>query len=125
MKANELRIGNWIVLVKEDIKQTRDYQLDAYDIYKASEFGDITECLLPIPLTEEWLIKFGFEKRVIGYDYDYMNADIITSTMQVEDGRLVLPSGQSYRVMLLPDRVDISLEVLKKLGKQLRMVPFK
>ncbi|MEZ5043031.1 MAG: glycosyl hydrolase [Saprospiraceae bacterium] len=52
-----------------------------------------------------------------GYDYDYMNADIITTAMQVEDGRLVLPSGQSYRVMLLPDRVDISLEVIKRLEK--------
>jgi hypothetical protein len=53
-----------------------------------------------------------------GYDYDYMNADIITTAMQVEEGRLVLPSsGQSYRVMLLPDRVDISLEVLKSLEK--------
>ena len=55
--------------------------------------------------------------EMAGYDYDYMNADIITTAMQVEDGRLVLPSGQSYRVMLLPDRVDISLEVLKSLKK--------
>jgi hypothetical protein len=50
-----------------------------------------------------------------GYDFDYMNADIITTAMRVEDGRLVLPSGQSYRVLLLPDRVDISLEVLQSL----------
>ncbi len=50
-----------------------------------------------------------------GYDFDYMNADIIVNAMQVEDGRLVLPSGQSYRAMQLPDRMDISLEVLKRL----------
>jgi len=50
-----------------------------------------------------------------GYDFDYINADIIVNVMQVEDGKLVLPSGQSYRVMQLPDRVDISLEVLKRL----------
>jgi hypothetical protein len=62
LKATDLRIGNWVVLVKENIYENKDYQLDAYDIYKASEFDDITECLLPIPLTEEWLIKFGFEK---------------------------------------------------------------
>lgn len=55
--------------------------------------------------------------EITGYDYDYMNADIITTAMKVEDGRLVLPSGQSYRVMLLPDRVDISLEVLERLEK--------
>lgn len=52
-----------------------------------------------------------------GYDYDYINADIITSTLSVEGGSLVLPSGQTYRVMLLPDKEDISLEVLKSLEK--------
>lgn len=52
-----------------------------------------------------------------GYDYDYMNADIITTTLTVENGNLVLPSGQSYKVMLLPDRDDISLELLKSLEK--------
>ncbi len=65
LKANELRIGNWVTLIKENIYENKDYQLDAYDIYKASEFDDITECLLPIPLTEEWLIKFGvYDKKL-------------------------------------------------------------
>ena len=50
-----------------------------------------------------------------GYDFDYMNAEIITRDMSVENGKIVLPSGQSYRVMLLPDRADISLEVLQRL----------
>ena len=72
--------------------------------------------------SENQCLHCGRPKPVIpgemtGYDYDYMNADIITTSMQVQDGRLVLPSGQSYRVMLLPDRVDISLEVLKRLEK--------
>ena len=53
--------------------------------------------------------------ELMGYDYDYINADIITKELTAENGKLVLPSGQSYRVMLLPDRVDISLEVLKTL----------
>ncbi|MFC2121349.1 glycosyl hydrolase [Bacteroidota bacterium] len=52
-----------------------------------------------------------------GYDYDYINADIITTTLTAENGKLVLPSGISYHVMLLPDRVDISLEVLRSLEK--------
>jgi hypothetical protein len=50
-----------------------------------------------------------------GYDYDYINADIITTTLSSENGKLVLPTGQSYKVMLLPDRDDISLEVLQSL----------
>ncbi len=52
-----------------------------------------------------------------GYDYDYINADIITTTLSTENGKLVLPSGISYRVMLLPDRLDISFEVLKSIEK--------
>ena len=52
-----------------------------------------------------------------GYDYDYINADIITTTLTTENRKLVLPSGISYQVMLLPDREDISLEVLKSLEK--------
>jgi hypothetical protein len=55
-----------------------------------------------------------------GYDYDYMNADIIINQMSVEDGKLVLLSGQTYRVMLLPDRADISLDVLKRLEELVR-----
>ncbi|MEX1240330.1 MAG: glycosyl hydrolase, partial [Cyclobacteriaceae bacterium] len=52
-----------------------------------------------------------------GYDYDYMNADIITNVLQIKKGNLVLPSGQCYRLMVLPDREDISLEVLRRLER--------
>jgi len=52
-----------------------------------------------------------------GRDFDYINADIITSTLSTEKGELVLPHGQSYKVMQIPDRPDISLEVLKSLEK--------
>ncbi|MEO6134133.1 MAG: glycosyl hydrolase [Ginsengibacter sp.] len=53
--------------------------------------------------------------KLPGYDYDYMNADIITKQLKVENGRLVLPSGQSYRMMQIPDKNIISIDVLKKL----------
>ena len=52
-----------------------------------------------------------------GYDYDYVNADIITNSLSSENGKLVLPHGQSYRVLMLPDQESLSLEVLKKLEK--------
>ncbi len=52
-----------------------------------------------------------------GYDFDYINAEIITKDLAAENGKIVLPSGQSYRVMLLPERDDISLDVLKSLEK--------
>ncbi|MDN3689540.1 glycosyl hydrolase [Cyclobacterium jeungdonense] len=50
-----------------------------------------------------------------GYQSDYINEDVITKTLATENGNLVLPHGQSYKILMLPDRKDISLEVLKRL----------
>jgi hypothetical protein len=55
--------------------------------------------------------------KLPGYDYDYVNDEIITTALRAEKGKLVLPHGQSYRVMMIPDRADISLEVLRSLEK--------
>ena len=55
-----------------------------------------------------------------GFDYDYINAEVITKNLSVVNGKLVLPHGQSFRVMMIPDRDDISLEVLKSLEKLVR-----
>jgi hypothetical protein len=65
MKVNELRIGNWVTLVNKDIFKNIDYQIDAFDIYKASEFPDLSEAMLPIPLNEEWLLKFRYTREDI------------------------------------------------------------
>ncbi len=53
-----------------------------------------------------------------GFDYDVVTEEVILTRMSVKDGRLVLPDGVSYRVLVLPDRDIISLPVLRKL-KQL------
>ena len=41
-----------------------------------------------------------------GYDYDWVNADVLLNRMAVKDGRLVLPDGMSYRALVIPDDVD-------------------
>jgi len=63
MKAEELRIGNYVfgLNMEEPVRRINDsieynyktekYELDAIDIL----------CFEPILLTEEWLLKFGFE----------------------------------------------------------------
>jgi hypothetical protein len=56
--------------------------------------------------------KIGF-----GYDYDVVNTDVILNKMSVKDGRIYLPHGQFYEVLVLPDEVSINLDVLKKLEK--------
>ena len=54
-------------------------------------------------------------KVLPGYDYDVVTSEVILDRMSVKDGRLVLPDGMSYRVLVLPDRPVISLPVLRKL----------
>ena len=50
LQANELRIGNWYLSFGVDLKQVESITKDKILI----DFH-------PIPLTEEWLLKFGFE----------------------------------------------------------------
>lgn len=54
MKSSELRIGNWVDFDGESDKIT------AYQLYV--NFMDDDCGIEPIPITEEWLVKFGFEK---------------------------------------------------------------
>jgi len=50
-----------------------------------------------------------------GYDYDYVNADVVLHRMSVkEDGRLTLPDGMSYRVLVLPEVLTMTPALLRK-----------
>ena len=52
-----------------------------------------------------------------GYDYDLINAEVMLNRVQVENGRLVLPDGMSYRVLVLQDHKALSLTLVKKLHR--------
>ncbi len=52
-----------------------------------------------------------------GYDFDYINADVIEHRLRVEDGRFVLPDGTSYRLLVLPPSDTMRPALLKKLGE--------
>ncbi|HEX9781763.1 MAG TPA: glycosyl hydrolase [Opitutaceae bacterium] len=61
-------------------------------------------------------LKQSDPARVLpGYDYDVIAADALIERVKVEKGRLVLPDGMSYRVLVLPRRPTISLPVLRKI----------
>jgi hypothetical protein len=53
-----------------------------------------------------------------GYDYDVCNAEVLLTRMSVKNGKIVLPDGMSYRLLVLPDRKTMPVEVLQKI-KQL------
>ncbi len=52
-----------------------------------------------------------------GYDYDVVNSEAILELMSVKEGKIFLPHGQFYQVLVLPHEDQINVEVLKKLEK--------
>ena len=48
------------------------------------------------------------------YDYDVINEEVLLQA-SVREGRVTLPSGMSYRVLVLPNLKGMSLEVARKL----------
>lgn len=55
-----------------------------------------------------------------GYDYDVITGDVILTRLTVKDGRLVLPDGMNYRVLVLRDLGAVSLPVLRGLRELLQ-----
>ena len=61
MKANELRIGN--ILMFTDFPKKEERVICGADIAYAEKEPDWLDAFwTPIPLTEEWLLRFGFNK---------------------------------------------------------------
>ena len=50
-----------------------------------------------------------------GYDYDVITEEALLKRTSSKEGRIVLPDGMSYRILVLPDRKEISLAALRKI----------
>lgn len=50
-----------------------------------------------------------------GYDWDKCSKDVILNRVSCEGGKIVLPDGMSYRVMMISPEKAIDLNVLRKL----------
>ncbi|MDR3340580.1 MAG: glycoside hydrolase family 2, partial [Candidatus Symbiothrix sp.] len=50
-----------------------------------------------------------------GHSFDYINAEVILRDLKVKNGRLILPHGTSYRVLVLPKQETMRPEVLRKI----------
>lgn len=59
---------------------------------------------LPLPLNE-------------GYAYDCINRDALMNLATARDGRLVLPHGVSYRLLVLPPSEAMTPELAQKIGE--------
>jgi len=86
MKANELRIGNW-VYCNHSLMRVNKIEDTIFGI-----IGGGTELKIyqPIPLTEEWLLKFGFLKVAGLWSYNNGNQEFVFN----EDHISVIIEGQ-------------------------------
>lgn len=62
---------------------------------------------------------FRLDLRERGYDYDCLSKEILLQA-RVRDGRIVLPSGMSYRVLVLPDSRFMTPRVLRQVAELVR-----
>jgi hypothetical protein len=53
--------------------------------------------------------------RRSGYDYDNCTAEAVLTRMSVKDGRIVLPDGMSYRLLVLPDVTTMTPRLLRRI----------
>jgi hypothetical protein len=76
MKAIELRIGNYVhYFIRDKYQDPQEWleqtQIDAHDLILLSETEDAD--YRPIPITEDWLLKFGFRNyEQIKWDTDVL-----------------------------------------------------
>ena len=106
MKVEELRIGNWINLITDGHEQEPDtfqWALYDYDLYK-----DRMEDCKPIPLTEEWLLKFGFESKQNGLYKPFKGGCI---RLNVGIASLFIGSDYSLNTAMDYDYVELPNEI--------------
>lgn len=92
MKANELRIGNWVLNQGELIELTKQKFKMAVISFNCQE-------IKPIPLTEEWLVRFGFT-LINRVDYE-SNCGVLeleaTDAGYLFDSRIIINSVHSLQ----------------------------
>jgi hypothetical protein len=52
-----------------------------------------------------------------GYDFDYINSDVLINTASVKDGRISIKNGPSYSVLVLPKQAEMRPEVVKAIQR--------
>lgn len=97
MKAKELRFGNWVEYEKgfHTITTINFNYCDSH--YKGNEYRHRYTKIEPIPLTEDWLIKFGFTKV---NKYSYWLDDFLCETIYINlnTRKTTIGSNEEYDI---------------------------
>jgi hypothetical protein len=69
--------------------------------------------LTPENVPQHWKVPFESRARV-GYDFDVCSPGALVERISVKHGRLVLPDGMNYRLLVLPESETMTPRLLKK-----------
>ena len=64
--------------------------------------------------------KPGIEGLSFGHDFDIVNTEVLLNRMNVSGGKLVLPDGMHYKLLVLPAQKVIPDPVVKKVDEMIR-----
>ncbi|MGV8091567.1 MAG: glycosyl hydrolase [Mangrovibacterium sp.] len=65
-------------------------------------------------------LKEDYPELQYGYNWDKCSKDVILDRASVSKGKIILPDGMSYRVLVLTPEESIDLDVLKKVEQLVR-----
>lgn len=60
--------------------------------------------------------KYNVPSLGPGYDCDYSNPEVLLTRMTVKNGRIVLPDGMNYKLLVLQNCVSPVVEITKEIG---------
>ena len=102
----------------EEAKPFIDYlSRTSYLLQKGKFVADVAYLLnegapSTMPIWGEGLVP----KPPAGYDYDYINTDVLINRVSVDKkGNLILPDSMKYRILVLPQIQEMTLPVIKKI----------
>ena len=75
MRKSDLRIGNWVF-----DSEGFDYQIQGYELYV-----NLVEDFKPIPLSEEWLERLGFEYNKYYQNFRIKEGEYFNSIKYIDD----------------------------------------
>jgi hypothetical protein len=70
--------------------------------------------LAPQDVPQHWRAPFELRNRV-GYDFDVCPPEVVLNRMSVKRGRIFLPDGMNYRLLILPEVETMTPGLLQKL----------
>lgn len=113
MEAHELRIGNYYMFADNDgicyraVKQIKINEFGFMSDYDGVNFG----ICKPIPLTEEWLMRFGFLAKNI-------HSNFILNEIEIASSVRVIATNERRSFYLdgeIPESMKIKIETVHQL----------